>query len=75
MPTHSHKDSALAPFRPRKVSESSKDQQIQEKILKEAAQPRQSTSVKDALDKRKRAPVSVALPARGHRTTRPRRET
>jgi hypothetical protein len=72
MPIHSRKYSALAPFRPRKVSEGSEDTQIQKKILKESAQPRQSTSVKEALDKRKKAPVSVALQTRGHRTVRPR---
>jgi hypothetical protein len=30
--------------------------------------------VKDALDKRKNAPVSVAMQTRGHRTIRPRQE-
>jgi hypothetical protein len=44
------------PTHPRQHSE---DTQIQEKILKESAQPRQSTSVKDVLDKKK-APLSVA---------------
>jgi hypothetical protein len=58
MPTHSRKHSVAT--------------QIQEKLLKESALPRQATSVKDSLDKRKKAPVSVALQTRGHRTKRPR---
>jgi hypothetical protein len=58
MPTQSRKDST--------------DQQIQENILKESAQPRQSTSVKESLDKKKKAPVSVALRALGHQKIRPR---
>lgn len=57
------------PTYPRKHSDAT---QITAEILKEAAQPRQSTSVKEALDKRKKAPVSVALQTRGHRTVRPR---
>ena len=57
------------PTHPRKHLDAT---QIPANILKEAAQPRQSTSVKEALDKRKKAPVSVALRARGHRTVRPR---
>jgi hypothetical protein len=50
MPTHSRKHS--------------EDTQIQENILKEAAKPRQSTSVKESLYKQK-APASVALQALG----------
>jgi hypothetical protein len=50
------------------------DQQIQENILKESAQPRQSTSVKESLDKKKKAPVSVALRALGHQKIRPQTE-